>query len=136
MLHLSRMLPLPTAILLAAAPTLLSAQTAADPNSRTLKSYLQSFEASPDMYKVIGEDKNFRVILATWKPGQSDAMHSHAGDLTNYTLTECQLKGVAPDGKGGELTRKKGTVGFNTASVHQVTNTGSNECVLLIVERK
>ncbi|MGD9923513.1 MAG: hypothetical protein AB7V13_19020, partial [Pseudorhodoplanes sp.] len=136
-LHLPRMLPLMTIALLAAAPTGLSAQTAADPvNSRNLKSYLQSFEASPDLYKVIGEDKNFRVILATWKPGQSDAMHSHAGDLTNYTLTECQLKGVAPDGKGGELVRKKGTVGFNTASVHQVTNTGNNECVLLIIERK
>ncbi len=63
-------------------------------------------------------------------------MHSHAGDLTNYTLTDCQLKGVAPDGKGGELMGKKGTVGFNNASVHQVTNTGANECVLLIVERK
>lgn len=93
-------------------------------------------EASPDVYKLLGENEHFRVILATWKPGQSDEWHSHADNLANYTLTDCQLVGALPDGRTGELIRKKDTVGFNTKSTHKVKNTGSGECILLIVERK
>lgn len=37
----------------------------------------RSYVASPDVYKVIAESNNTRVILATWKPGQRDAWHSH-----------------------------------------------------------
>lgn len=37
----------------------------------------RSFEASPDIYKVIAEDTRYRIIAVTWKPGQRDQLHSH-----------------------------------------------------------
>jgi hypothetical protein len=98
---------------------------------------LHANEASPDIYKLLTENQHFRVMLATWKPGQNDEWHTHWGELVNYNLTDCTLKGELPDGKTAELVRKKGEAGFNAAkSVHKVTNVGKEDCVLLIVERK
>ena len=37
----------------------------------------RSCVTSPDVYKVIAENNNTRVIPATWKPGQRDEWHSH-----------------------------------------------------------
>ena len=34
-------------------------------------------EASPDVYKILAENDQMRVIEATWKPGQKDNFHSH-----------------------------------------------------------
>ena len=98
---------------------------------------LPAYEASPDVYKLIAENEHFRVILATWKPGQSDEWHTHTGDLTNYALTYCKNKVEFPDGRIEEFEREKGVAGFNPiGTAHRVTNIGSDECVLLIIERK
>lgn len=40
----------------------------------------RSHIASPDVYQVIAQDNDTRIIMATWKPGQRDAWHSHPGD--------------------------------------------------------
>ncbi len=128
----------PSLFLLASLLPLMQATTvlAQAPEKLPANAGQHAHEASPDVYRLLEENQHFRVILAVWKPGQSDQWHSHADELANYTLTDCQLKGLLPDGKVGELMRKKGTVGFNSKSTHKVTNTGSGECVLLIVERK
>ena len=36
-----------------------------------------SYIAFPDVYKLVQENEHFRVIEATWQPGQKDVMHSH-----------------------------------------------------------
>ncbi|MDX3985755.1 MAG: hypothetical protein QHC88_10930 [Achromobacter sp.] len=96
-----------------------------------------AYEASRDIYTLLKENDKFRVMLATWKPGQSDEWHTHHGDLVNYNLTDCKLRGELPDGRVATLERKKGEAGFNIKNdVHKVTNVGDSECVLLIVERK
>jgi len=41
------------------------------------ESVLPDYKASPDVYKVIAESDEVRVILATWPPGAKDKMHSH-----------------------------------------------------------
>jgi quercetin dioxygenase-like cupin family protein len=96
-----------------------------------------AYEASPDVYQLIAENEHFRVMLATWKPGQSDDWHTHAGDLTNYALTPCKNRVEFPDGRIEEFNREEGEAGFNPiGTAHRVTNIGSDECVLLIIERK
>ncbi len=97
-----------------------------------------SYKASPDVYKVLGENDQFRVIEATWKPGQKDNMHSHEGALMSYALTDCANRLVAADGKKNENPgRKAGTVLFTPAvKAHQAENIGKSACRLLIVERK
>ena len=58
----------------------------------------RSFEASPDVYKVIAENNEYRVIAVTWKPGQRDVQHSHPAS-TVYYLTNSALRIHAQDGK-------------------------------------
>src|SRR5262245_56087771 len=41
---------------------------------------------SPDVYKVLQENDRFRVLIATWAPGQRDKHHRHPRMLA-YALT-------------------------------------------------
>src|ERR1039457_2064306 len=68
----------------------------------------RSYVASPEVYKVIAENNKTRVILATWKPGQRDAWHSHP--VTGvYFLTDCEARIHSPDGKFVDARPKAGT---------------------------
>jgi beta-alanine degradation protein BauB len=97
-----------------------------------------SYVASPDVYKLISENENFRVIEATWKPGQKDAWHSHAGPLAAYSLTDCEsMKSHTKDGKIIDKSRKAGTVTYNPViASHSLENAGKADCKVLIVEKK
>ena len=62
-----------------------------------------TYQADPDVYKVIFEDANFRVIAATWKKGARDKDHSHPLPSVGYAVTDCSLKVIAPDGKSRDV---------------------------------
>ncbi len=90
--------------------------------------------ASPDIYKVAAENDQYRVIVVNWKPGQRDAMHSHASSGV-YFLTDCQLRyfnleGGSRDGliKAGHAVVQHPIVG------HAVQNIGSTDCRLIMFE--
>ncbi len=97
-----------------------------------------SYTESPDVYKMISENEHFRVIMATWKPGQRDKWHSHAGPSTIYRLTDCNMRAHTPDGKVVDRPMaKKGSVGHNpNITSHSLENVGTADCQLLIVEKK
>jgi beta-alanine degradation protein BauB len=96
-----------------------------------------SYTASPDVYKSIAENEHFRVMLVTWKPGQRDAWHSHAGPLAAYRLTDCKQRAYTPDGKSQERESKKGSVNFNPIiASHSLENIGTTDCQIVIVEQK
>ena len=96
-----------------------------------------SHVAEPGVYKVIAENDKFRVILATWQPGQRDAYHSHPANAA-YRLTDCKNKVFKPDGavaRGGEV--KAGTVILQEpVASHSFQNDSDKVCQTLIVERK
>ena len=58
-----------------------------------------SYEGDPDVYKVIFEDQNFRVIYALRKKGIHDKLHSHPVPSIVYHLTDCTSLLYGPDGK-------------------------------------
>lgn len=96
-----------------------------------------SYEASPEVYKLLAENDQFRVILATWKPGQRDAWHSHAGALAAYRFADCKSRIHTPDGKYRDSSGKAGGVTFNPiVASHSFENIGTTECRSLLVERK
>lgn len=97
-----------------------------------------SYKESPDVYQLISENDHFRVIMATWKPGQRDKWHSHAGPAAIYRLTDCNMRAHTPDGKIVDRPiAKKGSVNFNPAiASHSLENVGTTDCQLLIVEKK
>ena len=96
-----------------------------------------SFVASPDVYQVIAENEQYRVILATWKPGQRDNLHSHASALANYFLTDCNLRRHTTDGKSVESDRKAGFASVGgRGSFHSIENIGKAECKVILFEPK
>ena len=96
-----------------------------------------SYIAAPDVYKLLGENDQFRIVLATWKPGQRDAWHSHLGPAAIYRLADCKWRIHTPDGKVQERSGKRGDVSFNpVVPSHSFENVGTSECETVIVERK
>jgi hypothetical protein len=96
-----------------------------------------SHVANPGVYKVLAENDQFRVVLATWKPGQRDEFHSHPANAT-YALTACNARLYGPDNKVvGEAQRTPGSVVLQAPiPSHSFENAGTSDCQILIVERK
>lgn len=96
-----------------------------------------SYIASPGIYKVIAENAKYRVILATWKPGQRDEWHSHPTGA-NYALNDCGTHRVhTPDGKFTDISKKAGDARMmGVIPSHAVENTGTADCTQVIFEPK
>jgi quercetin dioxygenase-like cupin family protein len=95
----------------------------------------RSYEASPQIYKVIAQNGPIHVIMATWKPGQRDAWHSHPAAGV-YFLTDCQEYVYLPNGTRVDSIHKAGEAIVNPPiASHSVENTAASECRLVIVER-
>jgi mannose-6-phosphate isomerase-like protein (cupin superfamily) len=96
----------------------------------------RSFEASPDIYKVIAQNADYKVIEVTWKPGQKDQLHSHPASAVYY-LTNCTMRGTSADGKSGEGNPRAGTAIVQAAIAgHTIENIGSSDCKLIMFEPK
>ena len=95
-----------------------------------------SFHASPDVYKVLAENDEMRVVLATWTPGKKDVSHSHPMAAV-YTIKDCHARISTPDGKVREVNNKAGAARINPpVASHTFENIGKNECQQVLVERK
>ncbi len=96
-------------------------------------------DVSPEVYKVIAENDQFRVIRATWQPGQVDKMHSHPGDRVSLFDTDCELHFTNADGstRVGKPKAGRAKVRTNEPQIgHVAKNIGDNVCVITIVELK
>ncbi len=121
-------IPLAALLAVAAGPFAASAQEAP-----------RSFMASPEVYKVVGENEQYRVIEATWKPGQRDALHSHGAATATYFLTDCHMLAHSPDGKTREIDRKAGNATVRpppSETTHWLENLGKETCKMVIFEPK
>lgn len=97
----------------------------------------RSFVASPDIYTVVAENEQFRIIAVTWKPGQRDNWHSHGSPTGVYNVTACTMRSHLPDGKTNEINRKAGDARFGTQPPsHSLENIGKEDCRLIIFETK
>jgi len=96
-----------------------------------------TYQADPDVYKVIFEDQNFRVIAATWKKGVHDKSHSHPVPSVAYSLTDCMSRIYEPDGKTREVNNKAGAAhAVPIIQSHSAENIGPADCSVVFVERK
>ncbi len=92
-------------------------------------------QVSPDIYKVILDNNQVRVLEYQSKPGQIDGMHSHPTRLA-YTLTPVTLKAVAPDGTITDVDAKAGETFWLGPVTNSIQNVGKSEARILIVEIK
>jgi quercetin dioxygenase-like cupin family protein len=94
----------------------------------------RSFVASPDIYKVIAQNDQYKVIAVTWKPGQKDIVHSHPASAVYY-LTDCSLRIYAQDGTSREAQPRAGAaIVQRPIPGHVLENVGSADCRLIMFE--
>jgi hypothetical protein len=95
-----------------------------------------SFQVNPDVYKVLAENDEMRVVLATWPAGYKDKSHSHPMAAV-YTIKDCHARITTPDGAAKEVNNKAGLARVNPAvKSHTFENIGKTECQQVLVERK
>lgn len=94
-----------------------------------------SLVASPEIYKVIAENTQYRVIEVTWKAGQRDNEHSHPASAVYYP-TDCTVRGYGPSGRaGGEFRVKAGSaIVQQPIPAHSIENIGPTECRVIMFE--
>jgi hypothetical protein len=96
-----------------------------------------TYKGDPDVYKLLFEDQNFRVIGITRKKGVHDKAHGHPSPGVIYNITDCKTKLYDPDGKSRESNQKAGTAGpVPVVASHTAENLGDADCQQVIVERK
>ena len=96
-----------------------------------------SYQADPDVYKVIFEDENFRVIKSVRKKGEHDKPHAHPLPSVIYFLTDCPTRQYFPDGRTVEGVSKAGTAqAVPIIQSHSAENIGPTDCESLFVEKK
>lgn len=96
-------------------------------------------KAAPEVYKVLAENKQWRVLQATWQPGQEDNFHSHPGDRVSMFQTDCKLRLTKANGKYKDVNPKAGKAKARTGKPvksHKAKNIGDKVCVINIIELK
>lgn len=94
----------------------------------------RSFVASPDIYKVIAQHDQYKVIAVTWKPGQKDVAHSHPASAVYY-LTDCSLRIHAKDGSDRDAQPRAGAaIVQQPIPAHVLENIGTADCRLVMFE--
>jgi quercetin dioxygenase-like cupin family protein len=96
-----------------------------------------TFQGDRDVYKVIFEDANFRVIAATWKKGAQDKPHSHPVPSVVYSLDDCRFRLHSADGATRELATERATaMAVPITPSHSAENISAADCHAIFVERK
>jgi len=96
-----------------------------------------SFVASPHVYLVSAQNKDYRIIRAFWEPGQRDKWHSHP-EKGVFFMTNCSLRIYHPDGTHEDhygIPAGYSMVQPPVAS-HEVENIGPKICKLVMFEPK
>lgn len=96
-------------------------------------------DVSPDVYKILSENDQWRVMEATWQPGQEDNFHYHAADRVSLFQTDCKLRLSKPDGTYKDVNPKAGKAKARTGKPvpsHKAKNIGDKVCIIRIVELK
>ncbi len=94
----------------------------------------RSFVASPDIYKVIAQNDQYKVIAVTWKSGQKDVAHSHPASAVYY-LTDCSLRIYAKDGSDRDAQPRAGAaIVQQPIPAHVLENIGTADCRLVMFE--
>jgi quercetin dioxygenase-like cupin family protein len=94
---------------------------------------MNASKVAPDLYKVKKDTMGIRILEATYKPGQSSAMHSHP-DLALYVISGGTTEFTGKDGKKAKWELKTGVSMIVPADTHSVKNIGKTTTKVLLVE--
>ena len=94
---------------------------------------IDAVKAAPDLYKIISDTMGIRLLEATYKPGESSALHSHP-DYALYVIDGGTAEFTGKDGTKRTSEMKSGMEIVRPAEVHSVKNTGKTTVKVLLVE--
>jgi quercetin dioxygenase-like cupin family protein len=94
---------------------------------------MDAVTVAPGLYKLMGDTMGLKIVEATYKPGDSSALHSHA-DYALYVIEGGTAAFYSKDGKLGENEMKTGSVNIRPAELHSVKNVGKTTIKVLLVE--
>ena len=93
-------------------------------------------KVSPDVYKVLLENDDIKILEVTFAPGQSDNMHEHY-PATVYIVEGGKAQVALPDGTVNEIIPPSDFILHNPEKAkHQVKNIGDNTMKIILFERK
>lgn len=94
--------------------------------------------ASPEIYKVLAENAQLRVIEAEWQPGARDEFHAHTGARAILYANDCKLRVYLSDGTARHASPRGGRARVSETPVvsHSVENVGEEPCKMWIVESR
>ena len=102
--------------------------------SGSKEKFLHPDNVSPEIYEVLLENDDVKVMLVSFMPGQGDKMHDH-NPMTFHVLEGGKARVTLPDGSVNERDIPSGFTGYNPEGQrHQVTNIGDNQVRILLVE--
>jgi quercetin dioxygenase-like cupin family protein len=90
---------------------------------------------APDVYKVIFENDQVRMLEARMPPGGHTDMHSHPDHLV-YALKNGTVRFTSPSGETAEVEVSAGEVMWREAEEHATDNVGETDVHVLFFEQK
>ena len=114
------------------------AETADSTKAETVQPVVQetapdAIKAAPDLYKVLNDTMGIRIVEATYKPGDSSALHSHP-DYALYVASGGTATFYGKDGTKMENEMKTGMTNIRPGEIHAVKNTGKTTIKVILVE--
>ena len=94
---------------------------------------MDATKVAPDLYKSKSDTLGIRVLEATYKPGQSSALHAHP-DNAVYVINPGTVEFTQKDGTKHTNAFKTGMAMIRPGEVHSVKNTGKTTLKVLLVE--
>ncbi len=94
---------------------------------------LDAVKVAPTLYKKVSDTMNIKVVMATYKPGASSALHAHA-DYAIYTIQGGKAEFTSKDGTKQVNDLPTGAVLIKAAEQHSVKNVGNSTIKVLLVE--
>ena len=92
-----------------------------------------AIKVAPDLYKVLNDSMGIRIVEATYKPGDSSALHSHP-DYAIYAVSGGMATFYGKDGTKMENEMKTGMTNIRPGEIHAVKNTGKTTIKVILVE--
>jgi quercetin dioxygenase-like cupin family protein len=90
---------------------------------------------APDVYKVLLENNDVRVLDVQLKHGRKSEVHSHPKGVV-YVLNNSKVKFTFPDGKSEVLDLKAGQTIWLDAVTHTAENVGTSDISAVFIELK
>jgi quercetin dioxygenase-like cupin family protein len=94
---------------------------------------LDATKAAAAHYKLMRDTLGIRVIVATYKPGESSNLHAHP-DAGVYAISGGTAEFTTKDGAKRTNEMKTGMAMISGAGTHSVKNTGKTTMKVLLVE--